>query len=83
MSLAPALVSRGLIRAVEVCDILVADARAAREIMLIGSSIEVAPIVGWDVTRIGTGTPGPVAKALAERLDADRRCGAGRITEMA
>ncbi len=30
------------------CDIPVADARAAREMMLIGSSVKVAPIVEWD-----------------------------------
>lgn len=82
LELAPALVARGLIKGVEVCDIPVADARAAREMMLIGSSIKVAPIVEWDGARIGDGAPGPVAKALVSLLEDDMRTGAGRITEI-
>jgi 4-amino-4-deoxychorismate lyase len=73
LALAPALVGRGLVKGVEVCDIPVADARAATEMLLIGSSIKVAPIVEWDGRPIGTGRPGPVAKALFELLEADMR----------
>ena len=83
LALAPALVAQGLITAVEVCDIPVADARAAREMMLIGSSIKVAPIVEWDKAPIHDGKPGPVTKALLELLDQDMRNGADRITAMA
>ncbi len=83
LALAPALVARGLITAVEVCDIPVADARAAREMMLIGSSIKVAPIVEWDKAPIHDGKPGPVTKALLELLDQDMRNGHDRITAMA
>ncbi len=82
LALAPALVAQGLITAVEVCDIPVADARAAREMMLIGSSIKVAPIVEWDKAPIHDGKPGPVTKALLELLDHDMRHGHGRITLM-
>ena len=82
LALAPALVARGLITAVEVCDIPVADARAAREMMLIGSSIKVAPIVEWDKAPIHDGKPGPVTKALLELLDQDMRNGHDRITAM-
>jgi 4-amino-4-deoxychorismate lyase len=71
LALAPALVGRGLLKGVEVCDIPVADARAATEMLLIGSSIKVAPIVEWDGRPIGTGQPGPVATALLELLEAD------------
>ena len=83
LALAPALVVRGLIMAVEVCDIPVADARAAREMMLIGSSIKVAPIVEWDKAPIHDGKPGPVTKALLELLEEDMRNGHDRITAMA
>ena len=38
----------GALRGVEVRDIPVAEARAAREMLLIGSSVKVAPIVEWD-----------------------------------
>src|SRR5690606_38787911 len=61
LELAPALQSSGLLAGVEVCDIPVADARASREMLLIGSSVKVAPIVQWDGQPIGDGRPGPVA----------------------
>ena len=55
-----------MLKGVEVCDIPVADARAAREMLLLGSSVKVAPIVEWDGQPIGDGRPGPIAKALLE-----------------
>ncbi len=82
LALAPALVAQGLITAVEVCDIPAADARAAREMMLIGSSIKVAPIVEWDKAPIHDGKPGPVTKALLDLLDHDMRHGLDRLTLM-
>jgi 4-amino-4-deoxychorismate lyase len=71
LELAPALRDQGLITGVEVRDIPVAEARAAREMMLLGSSIKVAPIVQWDDQPIGNGRPGPVAAALLRLLDED------------
>jgi len=82
LELAPALQTRKLIKGVQVCDIPVAEARAAREMMLIGSSIEVAPIVEWDRKPIGDGKPGPVAKALRELLKEDMRSGRERLIEV-
>ena len=73
LELAPHLQGRGLLTGVEVCDIPVADARAAREMLLLGSSIKVAPIVEWDGRPIGTGAPGPVARALLDLLENDMR----------
>ncbi|OFW47751.1 MAG: hypothetical protein A3J29_01515 [Acidobacteria bacterium RIFCSPLOWO2_12_FULL_67_14b] len=82
LELAPALQGRGLIRGVEVCDIPVADARAAREMMLIGSSIKVAPIVEWDKAPIHDGKPGPVTRALFGLLEEDMRSGRGRLIDL-
>jgi 4-amino-4-deoxychorismate lyase len=65
----------GLLKDVVVGDIPVADARAAREMLLIGSSVKVAPIIQWDAQTIGDGTPGPVAKALLQLLEEDMRTG--------
>jgi 4-amino-4-deoxychorismate lyase len=79
LELAPQLVKLGVIAGVEVCDIPVATARAAREMMLIGSSIKVASIVEWDGQKIGDGRPGPVAKALLALLDDDMRNGQDRL----
>ena len=73
LELAPHLQGRGLLTGVEVCDIPVADARASREMLLLGSSIKVAPIVEWDGQPIGTGAPGPVARALLDLLENDMR----------
>ena len=63
----------GLLTGVDVCDIAVADARASREMLLLGSSIKVAPIVQWDGQPIGDGKPGPVARALLDLLENDMR----------
>lgn len=82
LELAPALVAQGLIGGVEVCDIPVAEARAAREMMLIGSSIKVASIVEWDGARIGDGRPGAIARALLALLENDMRGGGDRLIEV-
>jgi len=41
--------------------------------MLIGSSIKVAPVVEWDGQKIGEGKPGPVTKELLEMWNEDAR----------
>jgi 4-amino-4-deoxychorismate lyase len=75
LELAESLRQRGVLSGVEVRDIPVADARASREMLLLGSSVKVAPIVQWDAQIIGDGKPGPVARALLELLDEDMRSG--------
>ncbi|NOT44009.1 MAG: hypothetical protein HOP14_05325 [Acidobacteria bacterium] len=74
LELARALVGT-VLTGVEVCPIPVAQARQAREMFLIGSSVKVAPVVAWDATTIGDGHPGPVARALRELLEDDMRQG--------
>jgi 4-amino-4-deoxychorismate lyase len=75
LDLAPRLQDQGLVTGVEVRDIPVAEARASREMLLLGSSVKVAPIVQWDERAIGDGKPGPVARALLRLLDDDMRGG--------
>jgi 4-amino-4-deoxychorismate lyase len=75
IDLAQSLVGRGVLRGVEVCDIPVSDARAAREMLLLGSSVKVAPVVEWDRQPIGDGKPGPVARALLQLLEDDMHGG--------
>jgi hypothetical protein len=43
--------------------------------LLLGSSVKVAPIVEWDGRPIGSGTPGPAAAALLALLEEDMRGG--------
>lgn len=71
-----------LLRGVEVCDVPVAEARGAREMLLIGSSIKVAPIVEWDGKPIGDGNPGPIARALFDALAQDMRSARDRLLEI-
>jgi 4-amino-4-deoxychorismate lyase len=75
LELARKLERDGAIGGVEVCDIPVAEARGAREMLLLGSSVKVAPIVAWDGAPIGDGKPGPIAKALLALLEEDMRTG--------
>ena len=72
----------GALRGVEARDISVAEARAAREMLLIGSSIKVAPIVEWDGKRIGEGTPGPASSVLRDLLERDMRSGRDRLIDI-
>ena len=82
LELAPALQTRNLIQGIQVCDIPVAEARAAHEMMLIGSSIKVAPVVEWDQRPIGDGKPGAIARALRELLQEDMRSARDRLIEV-
>jgi 4-amino-4-deoxychorismate lyase len=75
LQLADQLRDQGLIQDVSVCDIPVAEARASREMLLLGSSVKVAPIIEWDGQSIGDGKPGPVARALLRLIEQDMRTG--------
>jgi len=74
LELAAKLVGREL-AGVEVCDIPVANARQAREMLLLGSSVKVAPVVQWDGRPVGDGRPGPASRALLQLLEEDMRTG--------
>jgi len=82
LELAKNLHARDMLKGVEVCDVPVAEARAAREMLLIGSSVKVAPIVEWDQKPIGDGKPGPLARALRELLQEDMRSGRDRLIDV-
>ena len=73
LELARVLKDQGLVKAIEVRDVPVAAARLCREMLLLGSSIKVAPIVQWDDQAIGDGKPGPVFAALLRLLEDDMR----------
>ena len=81
LELARGLVGREL-KGVEVRDIPVAEARASREMLLIGSSIKVAPIVEWDRKPIGDGKPGPAARTLHDVLERDMREAKDRLIDI-
>ena len=47
------------------------EGKQAAEMMLIGSSIKVAPIVEWDGQPIGDGKPGPITQKLLQLWEED------------
>ena len=59
LELAHLLKDQGLIKGVEVRDIPVQEARASREMLLLGSSVKVAPIIQRDAQKIGDGSQVP------------------------
>jgi 4-amino-4-deoxychorismate lyase len=73
LEFAQRLVQHGTLNAVRVADIPVDEGRDAAEMMLIGSSIKIAPAVEWDGQKIGDGNPGPIAKKLLEMWNEDAR----------
>ena len=75
LELAQKLVKSGQLRDVKVTDVTMNDAIAAKEMLLIGSSVKVAGIVQWDDHTIGNGKPGPIASALLALLEDDMRSG--------
>ena len=71
LDFAQRLVQAGVLSAVRIAEISVGEGRDAAEMMLIGSSIKIAPVVQWDGKNIGDGKPGPIAKKLLEMWNQD------------
>ena len=65
------LVQSDVLSAVRLGDIPAQEGRDAAEMMLIGSSIKVAPVVEWDGQKIGDGKPGPIAAKLLQMWNED------------
>jgi len=79
MDLAKRLVEQGELRDIVVDNITVDEGRGMAEMMLVGSSVKVAPVVQWDGQPIGDGKPGPIAKKLFEMWREDTRSGKGQL----
>ncbi len=80
LELAPVLVRQSVLKSIQVGDLPVEETKNSAEMILIGSSIYLAPVLEWDRKMIGDGKPGPVAKALMEPLEQDMESGEGRLT---
>jgi len=79
LDFAERLVQQGALNALRIADIPVEEARAAAEMMLIGSSIKVAPVVEWDGQKIGDGKPGPVTRKLLDMWNEDTKSGQDQL----
>jgi 4-amino-4-deoxychorismate lyase len=66
------------IRSVEMADIETDDLINAQEAFMVGTTLEVLPLVEFDGEKIGTGRPGPLAKILRERLQEEMRTNRAR-----
>jgi 4-amino-4-deoxychorismate lyase len=65
------LVQQGELKEIQIGDVPVAEGRQAAEMMLIGSSIKVAPVVQWDGQAIGDGKPGKLTMKLLQMWNED------------
>ena len=79
MEFAQRLVDQGELSGIVVDDISVDEGRGMAEMMLVGSSIKVAPVVQWDGQPIGDGKPGPIAKKLYDMWREDTLSGEGQL----
>jgi 4-amino-4-deoxychorismate lyase len=77
--LARRLVERGDLKDIRIGDISVAEGKEAAEMMLVGSSVKVAPVVEWDGRPIGDGAPGPIARKLLELWREDLKMAADQL----
>ncbi|XP_071725910.1 D-amino-acid transaminase, chloroplastic-like [Rutidosis leptorrhynchoides] len=66
LELAPKLVENGQLKSVKVGNITVEDAKQADEMMYIGSTLPVLPIIEWDDKPIGDGKVGELTMALSD-----------------
>jgi len=73
------LAQRGELEEILIEDIPISEGHQAAEMMLIGSSIKVAPVVQWDGQPVGDGKPGPIAKKLLEMWNEDVRSAADQL----
>src|SRR5437870_8956493 len=73
LEFAERLVQRGDLKEIRLADVSVSEGREAAEMMLIGSSIKIAPVVEWDGRKIGDGKPGLVTTKLLEMWNEDAR----------
>ncbi|KAF7836687.1 D-amino-acid transaminase, chloroplastic-like [Senna tora] len=79
LELAPKLVDEGLLKGVATKNITVEEAKSAAEMMYLGSTLPVLPIIMWDDQPIGDGRVGELTKQLSDMLWDDMVAGPGRI----
>jgi 4-amino-4-deoxychorismate lyase len=79
LELAKQLVDNGQLKDIVIADVSIEEARQAAEMLLVGSSVHVAPITQWDGQPVGDGKPGPIAKALLELIETDMHKGRDQL----
>jgi branched-chain amino acid aminotransferase len=75
LELAQALKADGAIKDVTEMDLKEEDLLAAKEVMMIGTTLDVLPVTRYEGNKIANGQVGPVAKALLKMLHEDQVSG--------
>ncbi|XP_062094484.1 D-amino-acid transaminase, chloroplastic-like isoform X2 [Humulus lupulus] len=75
IELAPKLVEKGLLKGVKLANIAVEEAKGATEMMFVGSTLPVLPIITWDEQPIGDGIVGELTMKLSDLLWDDMEAG--------
>lgn len=68
LELAPKLVEQGRLKSVTTANVTVEEAKGVAEMMYVGSTLPVLPIVMWDEKPIGDGMVGELTMALSDLL---------------
>jgi len=71
MELADTLVQQGVLRSVAFGDITLADVESAREMLIVGTTLNVVSVRSFDGNPIADGVPGPVGRALDKMISDD------------
>jgi branched-chain amino acid aminotransferase len=71
MELAWELVKTGQLASVEFGDITIADVVAAREVLIVGTTLNVVSVRSFDGNPVADGVPGPVGTALDRMISDD------------
>jgi branched-chain amino acid aminotransferase len=74
-TLAEDLVKEGLLKGIEERDISEADIQSAREVMMIGTTLDVLPVTSYEGQKIADGKQGEVSKRLLSMLREDMKKG--------
>ncbi|KAF8409200.1 hypothetical protein HHK36_005274 [Tetracentron sinense] len=75
LELAPKLVEQGLLKIVKTTNVTVEEAKNAAEMMYVGSTLPLLPIIMWDGQPIGDGRVGELTLALSDLLWVDMKAG--------
>jgi branched-chain amino acid aminotransferase len=71
--LADTLLKNGKIAGIKERNFTEADVKSAKEVMMIGTTLDVLPVTSYEGQRIGSGRQGPIAKMLNELLREDMK----------
>lgn len=66
LELAPKLVEQGRLKSVRISNVTVEEAKGAAEMMFIGSTLPLLPIIMWDEQPVGNGNVGELTLALSD-----------------